>query len=90
MTLDREPSDYEVVGMTWCNGLSESARALWLHRVGSAVAADARAMLKADPGIAFEIGVQEGQELVRTNADGAPLGTGGLTFYCAPTDPTRH
>ena len=90
MSIEREPTEDELMGMTWWNGLSERARALWLQRAGTAVAADAWALFKANPGIAFEVGLQEGQELARANADSAPLGAESLVLYLSPTDPTRH
>jgi hypothetical protein len=49
--------------MAWWNGLSDRAREIWLERAGTAVAADAWAQFKADPGIAFEVGLQEGREI---------------------------
>lgn len=87
---EREPTADESMGMDWWNGLSERARALWLQRVGTAVAADAWALFKADPGVAFQIGVQEGQELARANADGAALGPETMALYLSPTAATRH
>ena len=38
---DREPTPDETAGMVWWNSLSETDRADWLARAGSAVPADA-------------------------------------------------
>ncbi len=59
----REPTEDELAGMTWWNSLSKRARELWFARVGKPVVADAWALLKSNPGIAFEVGAQEGQEI---------------------------
>ncbi len=90
MPIDREPAADESMGMAWWNGLTERARALWLERADSAVPADAWALFKGNPGIALEIGLQEGAELARANPDGAASQSQGLDLYLAPTDPTRH
>jgi hypothetical protein len=88
--VERDPNDDEKAGMAWWNGLSERARALWLQRAASAVAADAWALFKANPGISFEIGVQEGSELARANAGGPALDAASMDLYLAPTGPARH
>jgi hypothetical protein len=85
-----EPAADELLGMAWWNGLSDRARALWLQRVGTAVAADAWALFKTDPGIAFEIGFQEGRELAAAAADDSSLGDKGLALYRLPAGKTRH
>ncbi|MER8758115.1 hypothetical protein NKH69_20920 [Mesorhizobium sp. M0976] len=43
---DREPTPDETAGMVWWNSLTESDRAGWLARAGSAVPADAWAAYK--------------------------------------------
>ena len=60
---DREPTSDELAGISWFNELSDRARALWLERVGTGIPADAWALLKSNPGVALEIGLQEGQEI---------------------------
>lgn len=43
---DPEPTPDETTGMVWWNSLTESDRAAWLARAGSAVPADAWAVYK--------------------------------------------
>lgn len=43
---DPEPTPDETAGMVWWNSLTESDRAAWLARAGSAVPADAWAAYK--------------------------------------------
>jgi len=46
MNIEREATDDERAGMDWWNALSESERAEWLARAGSAKPADAWAAYK--------------------------------------------
>jgi len=74
----------------WWTGLTERARALWLQRAASTHPADAWTLFQSDPGIAFEIGLQEGKELYEANAGNAQFGPDGLTLYLQPAGQTPH
>jgi hypothetical protein len=90
MSFEREPTEDEVLGIVWWNQLTERARSLWLQRAQSTMPAPAWALFQSDPGISFEIGLQEGQELARANEGGTSLGADSLALYGAPAGPTRH
>ncbi len=90
MSTDREPTEDELLGMVWWNGLYERARALRLQRAGSAVVADAWALFKANPGNASEIGLQERHELACANAGDTLFDAEGLELYGVPAGPARH